>query len=94
MPHKVNIALVIVAGLLSTGAIAGSPSNPGGGGRAIAGTTATARSLDGAAGIPGASSWGGARAAIGQGDITGLTNHELNTIAKDGNGGAPTPGAP
>ena len=94
MLTKIAIFTFAAASLLSTAAIAGSPPNPGGGGQAIAGIAAEARALDSAAGIPGASSWGGARAAVGQGDFGSLTNHDVNTIAKDGSGGAPTPGKP
>ena len=83
----------VVSCLVITSAIAGSPPNPGGGGQAIAGTAAAARE---AGATPGASSWGGARAAVAQGDpaFGGLTQHDVNAIAKGLNGGDPTPGKP
>jgi len=94
MSSRIAVLTFVVSCLLTSSAIAASPPNPGGGGQAIAGTAHTARAVDGALGIPGASSWGGARAAVGQGEIGGLTNHDVNAIAKGLNGGDPTPGKP
>jgi hypothetical protein len=94
MTGRIVMLTLALSGLYCTAAIAGSPPNPGGGGQAIAGTTAIARAVDSANGIPGASSWGGARAATGQGEIPGVTNHDVNTIAKGLNGGDPTHGKP
>ena len=90
MTGRIVVLGIALSGLCSV-AVAGSPANPGGGGQAIAGTAATARD----AGVtPGASSWGGARAAVGQGEFGGLTNHDVNVIAKGLYGGDPTPGKP
>jgi len=94
MSSRTIVLAFAISCLLTSTALAASPPNPGGGGQAIAGTAAAARAADSAAGLPGASSWGGARAAVGQGEIGGLTNHDVNAIAKGLNGGDPTPGKP
>src|SRR5262249_48939222 len=96
MTGRIVMLTFALSGVFCTAAIAGSPPNPGGGGRAIAATAAEARALDSQAGIPGASSWGHARADIAQGDpaFGGLTNHDLNAGVKAGFGGSPTPGKP
>jgi hypothetical protein len=94
MSGRIVVLALAISLLLSTAAMAASPAVPGAGGQAIAGTAAAARAADSAAGLPGASSWGGARAAVAQGDFGSLTNHDVNVIAKDANGGAPAPGKP
>ena len=93
MSSKTAVLTFVVSCLLTTSAIAASPPNPGGGGQAIAGTAAAARE---AGATPGASSWGGARAAVAQGDpaFGGLTQHDVNAAAKQNFGGDPTPGKP
>jgi hypothetical protein len=95
MTGRIVVFTIALSGLVCSTAIAASPTNPGGGGQTISGSAHTAKSLDSAAGVPGASSWGGTRAAIGQGQVSSLpNNHYVNVGVKYGSGGAPTPGSP
>ena len=84
MSHKVSIALILAAGLLSTAAIAGQPQTPGGQGSLISGVAKSSPD-----------SLGDARAAFGGAKSTAEPggNPALNDAAKDITGGDPTKGA-
>ena len=84
MSHKVSIALILAAGLLSTAAIAGQPEAPGGQGAIFSGT---AKSSPGAL-ADARTTFGGAKSTTEPGG-----NPALNDAVKDVFGGDPTKGA-
>ena len=84
MSHKVSITLILVAGLLSTGAIAGQPQTPGGQGGFVSGIAKGNPDNLGDA----RSTFGGAKSTTEPGG-----NPALNDALKDVTGGDPTKGA-